>query len=66
MVGHSAEYWQAAIDTEYQWLQERHTWSLVVKLAGRKIVDSKWVFKVKMTSDGTIFTLRYGTPSRRF
>jgi NAD dependent epimerase/dehydratase family enzyme len=47
----SAEWshWQEAIDTEYKSLQERQTWSLVVKLAGRKIVDNKWVFKIKRT-----------------
>jgi hypothetical protein len=52
----SAEWshWQEAIDTEYKSLQERQTWSLVVKPAGRKIVDSKWVFKIKRNSDGTI------------
>jgi hypothetical protein len=42
-----SEYWQAAIDTKYKSLQERQTWSLVVKHVGRKIVDIKWVFKVK-------------------
>jgi hypothetical protein len=52
----SAEWshWQEAIDTEYKSLPERQTWSLEVKLAGRKIVDNKWVFKIKRNSDGTI------------
>jgi hypothetical protein len=52
----SAEWshWQEAIDTEYKSLQERQTWSLVVKPACRKIVDIKWVFKIKRNSDGTI------------
>ena len=52
----SAEWshWQEAIDTEYKSLQERQTWSLVVKPAGRKIVDGKWVFKIKRNFDGII------------
>jgi hypothetical protein len=48
------DHWQAAIDTEYRSLQERQTWSLVVRPAGRKIVDNKWVFKIKRNSNGTI------------
>jgi hypothetical protein len=48
-----SDNWQAAIDTENITLQERQTWSLVVKPAGHNIVDNKWVFKIKRNSDGT-------------
>ncbi len=41
------DHWQVAIDAEYNLLQERQTWSLVVKPASRKILDSKRVYKIK-------------------
>ena len=52
--GTESDHWQVAIDTEYRSLKERQTRILVVKPAGRKIVNSKWVFKIKRNSDGTI------------
>ena len=64
----SAEWshWQEAIDTEYKSLQERQTWTLVVKPAGRKIIDSKWVFKIKRNSDGTIARYKARLVARGF
>jgi hypothetical protein len=59
-------HWQEAIDTEYKSLQERQTWSLVVKPAGRKIIDSKWVFKIKRNSDGTIARYKARLVARGF
>ena len=52
--------------TEYKSIQESQTWSLVVKLAGRKIVDSKWVFKIKRNSDGTIARYKARLVARGF
>jgi hypothetical protein len=59
-------HWQEAIDTEYKSLQERQTWTLVVKPAGRKIIDSKWVFKIKRNSDGTIARYKARLVARGF
>ncbi len=64
----SAEWshWQEAIDTEYKSLQERQTWSLVVKPTGRKIVDIKWVFKIKRNTNGTIAKYKARLVARGF
>ena len=39
---------------EYYALLINNTWSLVDFLAGRKVIEYKWVFKAKENSDGSI------------
>lgn len=46
--------WKQAIQEELESLDRNDTWSLVELPAGRKVVDSKWIFKIKRCSDGTI------------
>ena len=41
-------------DFDYHSLLENKTWELVPLPSGRKPIGSKWVFKVKHTSDGTV------------
>ncbi len=52
---HSKE-WKAVADAEYQSLMENNTWELVELLpADRTAIGcSKWVFKTKMGSDGSV------------
>ena len=45
--------WKAAADVEFNSLQENDTWDLVEVPQDAKIIDSKWVFKVKPSSDGS-------------
>jgi hypothetical protein len=49
-----AKHLQAAIDSKYESLMTRKTWKLVPRLAGRRLVDSKLVFKLKRNPDGSI------------
>ena len=49
----SAE-WKNAADSEYLSLLENNTWELVPLPSGRQAIGSRWVFKVKHTSDGTV------------
>jgi hypothetical protein len=42
------------------------TWTLVVKLAGCKVVDSTWVFKIKRNFDGTIAKYKARLVARGF
>ena len=42
------------MDEEIQALQQQHTWTLVPPPSNKNIVGSKWVFKIKKHSDGTI------------
>jgi histone deacetylase 1/2 len=47
-------HWKNAMDTEYSALMKNKTWHLVPPKEGRNIIDSKWVFKIKTKSDGSI------------
>ena len=61
-----AKHWQAAIDSEYESLMTRKTWKLVPRPAGRKLVDSKWVFKLKRNPDGSIARYKARLVARGF
>ena len=42
------------METEYSALQDNKTWRLVPLIPGVNIIDSKWVFKIKQISDGSL------------
>jgi hypothetical protein len=42
------------MDFEYHALVRNNTWRLVPRPAGKNIIGSRWVFKVKRKSDGTL------------
>ena len=50
----SSEAWKQAMTEEYLALLRNHTWSLVPLPENRKAIGSKWVFKLKQNSDGTL------------
>ena len=43
-----------AMTEEFNFLQKQGTWTLVPPTLHKNIVGSKWVFKLKLNSDGTI------------
>ena len=47
-------YWDAAMDEEYCSLMVNDTWDLVPLPKGRKLVRSKWVYRTKYASDGSV------------
>ncbi|KAM2881066.1 hypothetical protein COP2_014191 [Malus domestica] len=47
-------HWQQAMRTELDALHQNHTWDLVPLPAGHKPIGSKWVFKKKYKSDGSL------------
>ena len=49
-----AHYLKIAMERKYDSLMENHTWKLVPPPPGRTIVQCKWVYKIKYTSDGNI------------
>lgn len=63
--------WKRAMDEEYKSLLKNCTWELVEAPEDQKVIDNRWVFKVKENPDGTIerfkarlvvrgFTQQYG------
>ena len=58
--------WEAAIKSEYDSLVSRKTWTLVPCPAGRKLVDSKWVFKLKRDANGQIARYKARLVARGF
>jgi histone deacetylase 1/2 len=47
-------HWRDAMEVEFSALQANKTWRLFPPIPGVNIIDSKWVFKVKQKSDGSI------------
>ena len=46
--------WRQAMNDEFQTLLKNKTWYLVPPHVGLKVIDCKWVFKLKQKSDGSI------------
>ena len=46
--------WKAAMQAEYDSIMKNDTWELVDRPAQRKVIGTKWVWKVKHKSDGTL------------
>jgi hypothetical protein len=47
-------HWRDAMETEFSALQANQTWHLVPPVPGVNLIDSRWVFKVKLCADGSI------------
>ena len=65
------QQWKSATDAEMQSLAQHHTWDLVNLPSGKKLIGSRWLFKVKRNADGSVnkfkarlvaqgFTQKYG------
>src|SRR3954465_11008148 len=44
--------WLKAMDDEMKYLHDNHTWELIKKPAGARLVSYKWIFKVKEGIEG--------------
>ena len=47
-------YWQAVIQSELETLKSNETWSITSLPASKKAIGCKYVFKMKLKSDGSI------------
>ena len=46
--------WKAAMQAEFDSIIKNDTWELVDRPAKRKVIGTKWVWKVKQKEDGTL------------
>ena len=46
--------WKAAMQEEYDSIMKNQTWDLVDRPVERKIIGTKWVWKAKYKSDGSL------------
>ena len=46
------DHWVSAMNEEIDSLKQNNTWELVDLPAGRKVIKSKWVYRLKFDSDG--------------
>ncbi|CAI7880049.1 unnamed protein product [Closterium sp. NIES-53] len=49
-----AEEWKKAMESELKSIEENGTWELVELPEWRKVITSKWLFKIKSDADGKI------------
>jgi hypothetical protein len=54
MQSEEKEKWIEAMEKEYESLMKNNTWTLVSLPPGAKPIGSKWIYKKKLNSDGTI------------
>ena len=52
--------WQVAMQQELAALHQNNTWDLVPPPPGKKTIGSRWVYKIKLKSDGSLE--RYKAP----
>ena len=64
--GEESDKWIQAMDDEMDSLNKNKTWDLVELPEGRKPVTSKWVFKKKYKSDGTLERFKARLVARGF
>ena len=50
--------WRSAMIEEIDVLTGNGTWDLIRLLAGKKVIDCRWVFTVKVNPDGSIARLK--------
>jgi hypothetical protein len=64
--GPNAAGWHSAIEAEIDARRRDQTWNVVERSTDRKIVDSKWVFKIKPLSDGSVDKFKARLVAKRF
>jgi hypothetical protein len=48
------QVWKNAMAEEYQSIMKNDVWDIVLRPEGRSIVTSKWIYKIKHATDGSV------------
>ena len=48
------ERWVEAMESEHNSIMKNHTWDLMDRPTKHKVIDTKWVYKAKYKSDGSL------------
>jgi hypothetical protein len=54
----SSSGWRKAMEEEYSALIKNETWDLIPPKSGINLIDSRWVYKVKRKTDGSVERLK--------
>jgi hypothetical protein len=46
--------WQDAMAKEYQSIMKNDVWDIIMRLEGKSVVTSKWIYKIKHAVDGSV------------
>jgi hypothetical protein len=49
------QVWKDAMVEEYQSIMKNDVWEIIPRPKGKPMVTSKWIFKIKHTTDGSIY-----------
>ena len=66
MEGPNSDEWYAAMEEEFTSLQNHGTWEVVPRPEGRRVVSSKWVYRVKYDANGKISRYKARLVARSF
>jgi hypothetical protein len=50
----SEQVWQDAMTEEYQSILKNDVWDIVLRLEGKSMVTSKWIYKIKHATNGSV------------
>jgi hypothetical protein len=62
----SQPVWRDAMMGEYQSIMKNDVWEIVSRPEGKSVVTSKWIYKIKHTTDGSIEKHKARFVARRF
>ena len=48
------QVWQDAMTEEYQYIMKNDVWDIVSRPKGKSVVISKWIYKIKHATDGSV------------